>query len=170
MKGLYTYFNIYFLYKYHWRIQGACPAHAPDIQNFRNVTISGVHAPYEVNPLTGNPGSATEYLINLKFEMCVPVSVCPHAMMDSWIHCMLPVESLWPGRGYTQKEESWLASGVCLVYIRNLNCGTTESFNVARIGTFGSNRYSTVITCTLHQNTNINCTSFQDSIITTDYL
>ena len=33
-----------------------------DIQNFRNVTASGVHTPsYEVHaPPTGNPGSATE--------------------------------------------------------------------------------------------------------------
>ena len=36
-----------------------------DIQNFRNVTASGVHTPsYEVHaPPTGNPGSATDWYI-----------------------------------------------------------------------------------------------------------
>ena len=48
---------------------GACPAHAPtkgsrffrsDIQNFENVTASGVHTPLRgPRPPTGNPGSAT---------------------------------------------------------------------------------------------------------------
>ena len=39
-----------------------------DIQNFRNVTALGVHAPLRVlRPPTGNPGSATGY--------CVPESI-----------------------------------------------------------------------------------------------
>ena len=62
-----------------------CPARAPppqgsqffrfDIQNFWNVTASGVHTPsYEVHapPPTGNPGSATaEVYINSKDDVMV---------------------------------------------------------------------------------------------------
>ena len=47
-----------------------------DIQNFRNVTSSGVHAPYEVHaPPTGNPRSATEdellCLHGIHFIFCI---------------------------------------------------------------------------------------------------
>ena len=45
------------------------------------------------------------HLINLKLEMCVPVSVCPGAMTDSWMHYMLPVERVCDnGGGYTQRR------------------------------------------------------------------
>ena len=39
-----------------------------DIQNFQNVTASGVHAPPEVHaPPTGNPGSATDFGVHFYF-------------------------------------------------------------------------------------------------------
>ena len=48
------------------------------------------------------------YLINLKFEMCIPVSRRHVGFVDT-LH-VTRRESLWP-EGYIQ-EESWLASGV----------------------------------------------------------
>ena len=54
-------------------VPGARPHKGPDsfvfdIQNFRNVTVSGVYAPLRgPRPPTGNPGSATAF-IDLKLD------------------------------------------------------------------------------------------------------
>ena len=64
-------------YQYHWRIQGAYPAHAPKgpnsfvlTHNFRDVTMSGVPLRGRRPPM-GNPGSATEYDATMSSSLVV---------------------------------------------------------------------------------------------------